>query len=82
MKKALSGVQTSMFSVGAPQELLTVTSRYATSMVFHTDGSLINGLAGFAIHRTEEGGFGYTIPSPAGIYIAELTALFVTLRHN
>jgi hypothetical protein len=32
-------------------------------------------------HRTEEGGFGYKISSPAGIYTAELTALFVTLRH-
>jgi hypothetical protein len=39
----------------------------------------IYGWAGFAIHRTEEGGFGYK--SLAGIFTAELTALFVTLRH-
>jgi hypothetical protein len=42
---------------------------------------LIDGCAGFACHRTEEGGFGYKISSPAGIFTAELTALFVTLRH-
>jgi hypothetical protein len=41
--------------------------------------TLIN--AGFAIHRTGEGGFGYKISSPAGIFTAELTALFETLRH-
>jgi hypothetical protein len=27
-------------------------------------------------------GFGYETSSPAGIFTAELTALFVTLRHN
>jgi hypothetical protein len=64
-------VQTSM--------LLTVTARHAASIVFfYTDG--IDGCAGFAFHRTGEGGFGYKISSPAGIFTAELTALFVTLR--
>jgi hypothetical protein len=65
-----------MYSVVGPRVLLTVTSRYAASIVFHTDGSLI-----VAFHRTGEGGFGYNISSPAGIFSAELTVLFVTLRH-
>jgi hypothetical protein len=60
---------------------LTVTTRYAASMVFYTHGSLIDGCAGFAFHRTREGGFGYKISSPAGIFSAKLTALLVTLRH-
>jgi hypothetical protein len=64
-----------MYSVVAPRQLLTVTTRYAASIVFYTDGSLINGCEGFAFH------FGYKIPIPAGIFTAELTALFVTLRH-
>jgi hypothetical protein len=34
MEGALSGVPTSMYSVVAPRELLTVTARYATSIVF------------------------------------------------
>jgi hypothetical protein len=51
------------------------------SMVFYTDGSLKDGCARFAFHRTEEGGFGYKISSPAAIFIPKLTALFVTLRH-
>jgi hypothetical protein len=52
MEEALSGVQTSRNSVVAPREVLTVTPRYATLMVFYTDASLIDGCAGFAIHRT------------------------------
>jgi hypothetical protein len=70
-----------MCSVVAPRELLTVTAWYVTSIVFKTDGSLIDGCAGFAIHRTEEDGFGYKLSSPAGVFTAELTALFVTLQH-
>jgi hypothetical protein len=81
MQRALSGVQTSMYSVVAPQELLTLTTRDAASMVFYTDGSLIDGCAGFAFHRTGEGGFGYKKSSPADILTAELSALFLTLRH-
>jgi hypothetical protein len=50
-------------------------------MVFYADFSLIDGCAGFAFNRTGVGGFGYKISSPAGIFTAELTALFVTLRH-
>jgi hypothetical protein len=68
MERALSGVQTSMYSVGAPRELLPMTASYAASMVFYTDGSLIDGCAGFAFHQAGEGGFGYKISSPAGIF--------------
>jgi hypothetical protein len=46
-------------SVVAPQKLLMVTARFATLMVFHTDGSLIDGYTEFAIHRAEEFGFSY-----------------------
>jgi hypothetical protein len=34
MEEALSGVQTLIYSVVAPQKLMTVTAMYATSMVF------------------------------------------------
>jgi hypothetical protein len=81
MEGALSGVQASMYSVVAPRELLTVTARYASSWVFYMDGSLIDGCAGFAFHQTGESGLGYKISSPAGIFTADLTALFVKLRH-
>jgi hypothetical protein len=51
MEKALSWVQTSMYSIVQQlRELLKEIFRYATSMVLLC--------AGFAIHRTEESGFG------------------------
>jgi hypothetical protein len=68
-----------MYSVVAPLELLTVTARYAASMCFYTDGSLIDGCARFAFHRNGEVGFGYKISSPGGFFTVELTVLFVTL---
>jgi hypothetical protein len=74
MEKALSGIQTSVYS-------LTVTSWNAISIVFYTDGSLIDGCAGFAIHLTEKSGFGFKITSPASIFTDKLIAFLVTLRH-
>jgi hypothetical protein len=44
-----------MYPVVGPRELLTVTARYAASIMFYTDGSLIDGCAGFAFHWTREG---------------------------
>jgi hypothetical protein len=80
VEEAISGVQTSMYSVMAPRKLLTVIARYATLMVFYTDGSLIDGCPGFGIHWTEKGSVGYKLSSPAGVFTADLTALFVTLQ--
>jgi hypothetical protein len=50
---------------------------------FYRDSSLIEvyAYARFVIHQTEKGGSGFKISRPAGIYTAELTALFLTLRH-
>jgi hypothetical protein len=54
-----SGVRASMYWWVAPRELLMVTSRYPIDWLLYTDGSLIDGCAGFVITRTEESGFGY-----------------------
>jgi hypothetical protein len=64
-----------------PRELSGVTSEYVESAVFYTDGSLIEGSTGFAIHRTGVGGFGFKLSSPVGVFSAELSALFMALRH-
>jgi hypothetical protein len=70
-----------MYLVVAPRELSVVTSEYVESAVFYTDGSLIEGSAGFAIHRTGVGGFGFKLSSPAVVFSAELRTLFMALRH-
>jgi ribonuclease HI len=81
MEKNLANIQGAMYSLVAPHELLTVTSGYVASCIFYTDGSLIEGCEGFAVHQMGVGGFGHKIPSPAGVFTAELTALFTALQH-
>jgi ribonuclease HI len=65
----------------ATKELLVVASEYVESAVFYTDGSLIERSAGFAIYQYGVGGFGFKLSSPAGVFLAELSALFMALRH-
>jgi ribonuclease HI len=49
---------------------------------FYTDDSLIEGGAGFAVHQMGVGRFGHKIPSPAGVFTADLSALSNALRHT
>jgi hypothetical protein len=81
MEKKLANVYEAMYSLLAPRELLTVTSRYGPSCILFTDGSLIEGCAGFAVHQMHVRGFGHKIQSPAGVFTAELSGLFTALRH-
>jgi hypothetical protein len=46
MENTLAGVQDTMYPLVAPRELSVVTSEYVESVVFYTDGSLIEGSAG------------------------------------
>jgi hypothetical protein len=80
MEEKLTNVQGAMYSLVAPRELLTVTSGYDASCIFYMDGSLIEGCSGFNVHQMSVGGFGTKIPSPAGVFTAELSALFTELR--
>jgi hypothetical protein len=43
--------------------------------------SLIEGCAGFAVYLMSVGGFEYKIQGPAGVFTAELSAVFTALRH-
>jgi hypothetical protein len=81
MEKKLANVQEAMYILMAPRKLLTVTSGYGVSCIFYTGGTLIEGCAGFAVHQMSVGGFGHKIPGPAGVFTAELSALFTALRH-
>jgi hypothetical protein len=81
MLKAFSRVQTTMYSVLAPGELLTVTSNiqvcYIDGFLY---GSLIDRCVSMTTHRTKEDGFGYKILSSAGIFTAELCQIVTYSR--
>jgi hypothetical protein len=81
MKKKLANIQEAMCSLMAPRELWTVTSRFGLSCIFYTDGGLIEGCAGFAVHQMGVVGFGYKIQGPTGVFTAELDALFTAIRY-
>jgi ribonuclease HI len=55
-----------------------VTSEYVESAVFYTDGSLMEARG---LLSTGVGEFGFELSSPAGVFSAELSALFMALRH-
>jgi hypothetical protein len=79
MEKKLANTQEAMYSLVAPRELLSVTSGYGASCIYYTDGSLVEGCVDFAVHQMCVDGFGHKIPSPAGVFTAELSGLFTTL---
>jgi hypothetical protein len=56
-----------------------VTSGYGASCIFYTDGFLIEGCAGSAVHQMGVGVFGHKILSLAGVFTAEFSALFIAL---
>jgi hypothetical protein len=51
-----------------------VTFGYGPSCIFHTDGSLIEGGAGFVVYQMGVSGLGHKIQSLTGVFTAELSA--------
>jgi hypothetical protein len=81
MKVALSGVQSSMYLVVAPRELLTVTTRYAASMVF-LYGWLLDVWMRRVCISSDWGGWSWLLDIESGWYFyCGAPALFMTLRH-
>jgi hypothetical protein len=58
----------------------TLTSRIAQELVIFTDGSKIDGMAGFGVFHGENFEMGYRLAEPNGVFTAELTALTDNLR--
>jgi hypothetical protein len=61
--------------------ILTVTSGYGQSCICYSDGSLIEGCAGFAVYQMGVSAFGHEIEGSAGVFTAVLSVLFTALRH-
>jgi hypothetical protein len=51
MTDALKSVDKSIYPSVASRELATITSVYATENIFYIDGSMIDDVAGFAVHN-------------------------------
>jgi hypothetical protein len=79
MEKKLANVQEAMYSLLASRDLLSVTFGYSAPCIFYTNGSLIEGCAGF-VHQMGGSGLGHKILSLASVFTAELSALFTALQ--
>jgi hypothetical protein len=57
-----------------------ITSDYATQNIFSTDGSMIDDVAGFAVHnRNYE--TGHQLAKPSSVFSAEVSAIRMALEH-
>jgi hypothetical protein len=64
----------------ASRELAKITSDCATGSIFYTDGSMIDDVAGFAVHtRIYE--TGHQLAKPFSVFSAEISAFRMALEH-
>jgi hypothetical protein len=78
---ALSGVHADMYPIVAPLELRTGIALFSPSNLFYTDGSLIDGVAGFAVHHSIDCNIGFRMRGPASVFMAELAAIRMAMDH-
>jgi hypothetical protein len=58
----------------------TITSDYPTETIFYTDGSMIDDVAGFAVH-TKNYETGHQLAKPSSVFSAEIPAIRMALEH-
>jgi hypothetical protein len=49
--------------------------------LFYTDGSLMDGVAGFAVHHSMDCNIGFRMRGPASVFTAELAAIRMAMDH-
>jgi hypothetical protein len=80
MTDPLASVDKTMYPSVASRELATITSDHPTENIFYTEGSMIDELAGFAVHnRNYE--TGHQLAKPSSVFSAEISAIVMALEH-
>jgi hypothetical protein len=75
MDVALSGVHADMYPIVALLELRAGIALFSPSNLFYTDGSLMDGVAGFVVHHSIDCNIGFRMKEPASVFTAELAAM-------
>jgi hypothetical protein len=81
MEVAFSGVHADMYPIVAPLELRAGIALFSPSNLFYTDGSLMCGVAGFAVHHSVDCNIGFRMRGPASVLTAELAAIRMAIDH-
>jgi hypothetical protein len=68
MEVALSGVHADMYPVVAPLKLRAGIALFSPSNLFSTDGSLSDGVAGFAVDHSIDCNIGFRMTEPASVF--------------
>jgi hypothetical protein len=74
MTNALASVDKSMYPSVASRDLATITSDYLTENNFYTNGSMIDDVAGFAVHNRNYK-TGHQLAKPSSVFTAEISAI-------
>jgi hypothetical protein len=74
MEVAISAVHADMYPIVAPLELRAGIALFSPSNLFYTDGSLMDKVAGFAVHHSIDCNIGFRMGGPASVFTAELAA--------
>jgi hypothetical protein len=77
----ISGVHADMYPIVAPLELRAAIALFSPSNLFYTDGSLVAGVAGFAVHHSIDCNIGFWIRRPVSVFTAELAAVRMGMEH-
>jgi hypothetical protein len=77
MEVALFGVHADMYPIVAP----LIVALFSLSNLFYTDGSLMDGVAGFAVHHSIDNNIGFRMRGPSSVFTTELAAIHMTMYH-
>jgi hypothetical protein len=81
MEVALSGVHADIYPIVARLELRAGIALIAPSNLFYTDGSLMDGVAGFAVHHSIGCNIGFRMRESARVFTVKLTAIHMAMDH-
>jgi hypothetical protein len=70
----------SLYPSVTSRELETITSDYATRIIFYSDVSMIDHVTGFAVHNIIYE-TGHQLAKPSSIFSAEISAIKMALEH-
>jgi hypothetical protein len=80
MMDALASVGKIMYASVASKKLASITSDYPPEIIFYTNGSMIDAVAGFAVHnRNYE--TGHKLVKPSSVFSAAISAIRRALEH-
>jgi hypothetical protein len=82
MEVVLSGVHADMYPIVTPLELRAGIALFSPSNLFYTDESLMDGVAGFAVHHSLDCNIGFCMRRPASVFTVELAVILMGLSSN